>query len=180
MKFRDLITARQSCRSYSSRTVEREKIERCLEAARFAPSACNAQPWYFIVLDDPVLKEAVAKATFSSVVSFNKFTLQAPVMVVIISEPQKLIPYVGSQLKGIPYRLMDIGIAAEHFSLQATEEGLGTCLIGWFNERKIRNILKLPKPKKIELVISLGYADRNDKPRKKVRRKIDHIRQYNI
>ncbi|MBN1798743.1 MAG: nitroreductase family protein [Spirochaetales bacterium] len=180
MKFLDLIANRQSCRSYSSRPVEHEKIERCLEASRLAPSACNAQPWYFIVLDDPVLKEAIARATFSSLVGFNKFTLQAPVMIVIISEPQNLIPCIGSQLKGIPYRLVDIGIAAEHFCLQATEEGLATCLIGWFNERKIRNILKLTKSKKIELVISMGYAAQSDKLRKKVRKKIDQMRQYNI
>jgi nitroreductase len=180
MRFLDLITARQSCRSYSSRPVEREKIERCLEAARLSPSACNSQPWYFIVLDDPALKDEVAKATFSSLVGFNKFTLQAPVMAVVLSEPRKLVPAVGSQLKGIPYRLIDIGIAAEHFCLQAAEEGLGTCLIGWFNEKKIKNALKLPPWKKIELVISLGYAAPHDKTRKKVRKKIDQIRQYNV
>jgi len=180
MKFLDLITTRQSCRSYSSQPVEHEKIERCLEAARLAPSACNAQSWYFIVLDDPLLKDAVARATFNSIVGFNKFALQTPVMVVVISEPQKLIPYLGSQLKGIPYRLMDIGIAAEHFCLQAVEEGLGTCLIGWFNERKIKTILKLTKSKKVELVIALGYAARGDKLRKKVRKKLNQMRQYNI
>jgi nitroreductase len=180
MKFFELITLRRSCRSYSSRPVEREKIERCLEAARLAPSACNAQPWYFIVVDDPPLKDDIARATFSSLVSFNKFTTKAPVMTVVLSEPQKLIPYVGSQLKGIPYRLMDIGIAVEHFCLQAAEEGLGTCIIGWFNEKKIKRALKLSASKKVELVISLGYAARSDTIRKKMRKKLDQIRQYNV
>ncbi len=178
-----MASLRRSCRAYSDRPVEREKIEHCLEAARLAPSACNAQPWYFVVVDDPALKETVAKATFNTMARFNKFTLRAPVMAVITSEPQKLIPFVGSQLKGIPYRLLDIGIAAEHFCLQATEEGLGTCIIGWFNERKIKSVLKLPGSRKVELLISLGYAAESGGQQKKapkIRKKPEQMRRYNI
>jgi len=180
MSFLDLVKKRQSCRCYSSRAVKREKIERCLESARLAPSACNSQPWYFIVVDDPELKNKIVKTTFSTIIRFNMFTLQAPVMVVVISEPQKLIAFVGSKLRGVPYHLVDIGIAAEHFCLQAIEEGLGSCIIGWFNERKIKSLLKLSKSKKVEFVISLGYPAEGDKLRKKDRKKIDNIRHYNI
>jgi nitroreductase len=184
MKFLELAAMRRSCRAYSDDPVAREKIERCLEAARLAPSACNAQPWYFSVVDDPALKETVARATFSAVARFNRFTLQAPVMIVITSEPQKLIPFVGSQLKGIPYRLLDIGIAAAHFCLQAAEERLGTCIIGWFNERKIKAALKLPGARKVELLISLGYAaDQNgtsSTTSMKHRKKLQQMRRYNI
>ncbi|MEJ2664033.1 MAG: nitroreductase family protein [Spirochaetia bacterium] len=184
MDFLKLSQMRRSCRAYSAKPVERGKIERCLEAARLAPSACNAQPWYFVVVDDPALKEAVAKATFSPIVGFNKFTLQAPVMIVITSEPQKLIPFVGSQLKGIPYRLLDIGITAEHFCLQAAEAGLGTCMIGWFNERKIKAALKLSRSRKVELLISLGYAADKNSTRstthRKHRKKLQQMRRYNI
>jgi nitroreductase len=180
MRFLDLVKKRQSCRKFAPKRVAREKIERCLEAARLAPSASNAQPWYFIVADEPRLKESLAKSTFGSLIRFNKFTLEAPVMVVVVSEPQKLITYLGSQLKRLPYHLIDIGMAAEHFCLQAEEEGLGSCLIGWFNERKIKSILKLSGAKKVELLIVLGYPARGYGLREKVRKKLDQMRQYNI
>ena len=78
MTFLDLVNQRQSCRAYLEQPVEREKLERCLEAARLAPSACNSQPWHFIVVDEPDLRRAVAQETFGQIVSFNHFTMDGP------------------------------------------------------------------------------------------------------
>lgn len=103
--------------------MEQEKIERYLEAARLAPSVSNSQPWEFIVVDDPKLKEAVAKKTFDRIISFNRFSLQAPVPILLISERSGLVRKIAEAIKDKAFSLIDIGITAEHFCLQAAEEG---------------------------------------------------------
>lgn len=178
MKFLDLVKKRQSVRAYLDRPVDREIIERCLEAARLAPSACNSQPWKFLVIDEPELKNKIAKQTYGKLISFNHFSLQAPVLVLIISERAKFTAQIGGFLKRRNFRLMDIGIAAEHFCLQAAEDGLGTCMMGWFNERKVNKLLGLPKMKRVELVIAAGYAS-SEEIRTKKRKDIDQMRSYN-
>jgi len=178
MQFIELANARQSVRSYSNKPVEHEKIERCIEAARIAPSACNSQPWYFIVVDEPELKQNVAKETFGKIISFNHFTMQAPVLVVLITEKSKPIARIGGVIKDKTYNLIDIGIAAEHFCLQAVEEGLGTCMLGWFDSKNLFDYLKIPKNKQIDLIISLGYPLK-DETRSKKRKTLDEIRSYN-
>ncbi len=177
MQFAELIKIRQSVRKYSDKPVDREKIERCINASRLAPSACNAQPWKFIVVDDHVLKEKVARETFSTVAPFNKFTLQAPVIVAIVMEKPNLLSQFGGRVKDKDFYLIDIGITAEHFCLQAAEEGLGTCMLGWFNERNVRKILGIPAKKRIGLLITLGYAA--DEPRQKKRKEINEMCSYN-
>jgi len=178
MKFLDLVKTRQSVRGYLSKEVEREKIERCLEAARLAPSASNSQPWSFIVIDDPKLKEAVAKETFSQLISFNRFSLQAPVLIVLISERSGLLIKVAESIKDKQFSLIDIGIAAEHLCLQATEEGLGTCMLGWFNEKGVKKLLNIPPSKRVELIITVGYPE-STIVRPKKRKPMNQIRSYN-
>lgn len=178
MKFLDLVKTRQSVRKYLDKPVEREKIERCLEAARLAPSASNSQPWSFIVVDDPKLKEAVAKETFSQLISFNHFSLQAPVLIILISERPGFLNKVAEAIKDKQFSLIDIGITAEHLCLQAAEEGLGTCMLGWFNEKEVKNLLNIPPSKRVELIITVGYPESN-KIRPKKRKPINQIRSYN-
>ncbi len=178
MEFLQLAAKRQSTRRYLEKPVEREKIERCLEAARLAPSACNCQPWKFIVVDDPELKTMIAKETFGKVLSFNRFTLEAPVLVLIVGEQQKAIARLAGVVKRRPFKYFDIGIAAEHFCLQAAEEGLGTCMLGWFKDKTIKKQLGIPRNKRIELLITLGYPS-SDEIREKKRKNIDQIRTYN-
>jgi len=178
MKFIDLINTRQSDRKYSNKPVERDKIEICLETARLAPSACNSQPWHFIVIDEPELKEKVARETFGKIVSFNHFTMQAPVLIVVITEKSKTIARVGGKIKNKIYNQYDVGIACEHLCLQASELGLGTCMIGWFNEKGVKKVLDLPDKKKIDLIITMGYSA-EEKTRNKIRKSIDEIRTYN-
>jgi nitroreductase len=176
MKFLDLVKTRQSVRGYLSKEVRREKIERCLEAARLAPSANNSQPWSFIVINDPKLKEAVARKTFDSVISFNRFSLQAPVLILIISERPSFFSRIGSAIKDKQFSLIDIGITAEHLCLQAAEEGLGTCILGWFNEKGVKKLLNISPSKRVELIITVGYPESTE-IRPKKRKPIDQIRQ---
>jgi len=178
-QFLEILVQRQSVRGYLDQPVEPEKLARCLEAARMAPSACNAQPWKFIVVDDPQLKDQVAGyATSGPLVPMNHFTRQAPLLVVVVRESPNLTSKIGTMIKDKPYSLMDIGIVALQFCLQATAEGLGSCILGWFNETKVKELLQIPKSKRAELIITLGYpASQTLRP--KVRKKLDDICCFN-
>ncbi|MBE0639626.1 MAG: nitroreductase family protein [Bacteroidales bacterium] len=178
MNFSDLIQQRFSARKYLNKPVEPEKITRCLEAARLAPSASNSQPWRFIVVNNPGLKEKVAAETYSTLLTFNKFVHQAPVIVVFVIESPKLITQIGGRIKNKEYSLIDIGIAAEHFCLQATEEGLGTCMLGWYNEKAIKTLLNIPASRTIGLLVTLGYPDYETVPSKK-RKTFESLVSYN-
>ncbi len=179
MLFVDLIKTRQSVRRYDSAPVEPEKLMACLEAARLAPSASNSQPWHFVVVDDPELKNLVAETTFDVVLRFNKFTLQAPVIVVMITERPRLINRVASAIKKRDWSQVDTGIAAEHFCLQAAELGLGTCMIGWFNQRRIQRLLNIPEHKFVGLLITLGYPADGYPLRAKTRKKLEEVVDFN-
>lgn len=178
MNFIDLSNTRQSVRKYIAKPVSKEKVDLCIEAARIAPSASNSQPWKFIVVDEPELKNKVASETYGMLVSFNKFALQAPVIVVIVIEKPKMITQIGATLKDREFPLIDIGISAEHFCLQASELGLGTCMLGWFNENPIKKLLNIPKEKRIGLIITLGYSE-DENIRTKNRKTTDEMRSYN-
>lgn len=179
MEFGDLTRKRQSTRRYSEKIIEKEKVEKCIEAARMAPSACNSQPWWFIVVDDKNLLPLVARETYSTLISFNKFVQTAQLLVVIVIEKPKVITQIGATLKDREYPLIDIGIAAEHFCLQAAELGLGTCMLGWFNEKPIKNLLSIPKSKRIGLMISVGYPADSDPLREKIRKPLHQMCSFN-
>jgi nitroreductase len=176
MNFLDLARRRQSDRGYSDRPVSREQIERCLEAARLAPSACNSQPWFFVVVDDRALRLAMAEKLCDKIM--NRFVLSAPVLVAVVAEPPRLIPRLAGLFKGKPYYLLDIGMAVENFCLQATDEGLGSCILGWFDEQGVKRLLGVPKGKRLPLVIALGHP-LESAPRAKVRKAPGEIWSYN-
>jgi len=179
MALLDLLKHRKSVRDFLERPVEREKIMMCLEAARLAPSACNSQPWRFIVVDDKQLKNKLCDAAFSGIYSVNAFCRMAPVVVVVISEKSKFLARIGGMFRGTKYYLIDIGIAIEHFVVQAEELGLGTCWIGWFNEGAIKPILNIPQRKKIDILIALGYYDREKLGPEHDREPINKIASFN-
>lgn len=158
MDFAHLITYRQSVRRYSDRPVDPEKLDRLIEAVRLAPSACNAQPWTLLLVDDPTLRSKVAKATFGKALSFNRFALQAPLIAVLVIEPPPMTVRLGALLKRRQLPLIDIGIAAAHLCLQAAELNLGSCMLGWFDEKRIKQLLNIPRRRRIGLLITLGYA----------------------
>jgi len=170
MEFSELLRVRQSVRRYQPRPVARELLDRLIEAVRLAPSASNAQPWKLIIVDDPQLRERVARATFSRAVSFNRFALEAPVIAVFVIEKAGLVTQVGGLLKKRTFSLIDIGIAAAHFCLQATELGLGTCMLGWFDEGKIKRLLGIPRRTRIGLLVTLGHAAAGYPLREKTRK----------
>ena len=169
MDFLELIKLRQSDRKYDdTRKVDRAQIVKCLEAARLAPSACNSQPWKFVVVDDEELLTKMADAAASF--GMNKFAAQAPVILAVVLEKMNITASLGSVIKDKEYNLLDVGIAVEHFCLQAAELGIGTCILGWFNEKKVAELLGV-KHRRIPLLITMGYsqARHREKSRKTLR-----------
>jgi len=179
MQFSELITRRQSVRAYADRPVEQEKLDLLIEAVRLSPSASNSQPWHLILVTEPALKDRVARATYSTLVAFNKFVPQAPVLAVLVIEKPRVITQIGARLKDREFSLIDIGIAATHFCLQAAELGLGTCMLGWFDEATIQELLQIPKQKRIGLIITLGYARADDSIRDKIRKTTAKMSSFN-
>lgn len=154
--FFTLIQQRESCRNYNGNPVEREKLAACLNAARLAPSACNSQPYHFTAVLEPGLVSRVAACTQS--MGMNKFTSQCPAFVVVTEEKANLSARIGALVKSQEYASIDIGIATAHFCLAATEQGLSTCILGWFDEKTVKSVLNIPSKKRVRLVIAVGYA----------------------
>jgi nitroreductase len=172
-----LIKSRQSDRSYSNRPVEKEKTERIIEAGRMAPSACNAQPWKFIVVDDTNTLLKLSEAASGKLLGMNSFVSQAPLQIVVIREKANLTSRLGGTVKNKDYSLIDVGIASENICLQATAEGLGSCMIGWFDEKMVKKVLHIPATKRVELLITIGYPVKE--LREKRRKQQAEILSYN-
>jgi nitroreductase len=164
----EIITGRQSDRKYDSRPVEQEKLNRIIEAARMSPSANNAQPWKFIVVTDPDLVRKIAGASTAKLLGMNSFVAQAPVQIIVVREKAGIQTSTASFVKRRDYSLIDIGIASENICLQAESEGLGSCMIGWFDEKSLKKHLGIPASKRVELIITLGYplGSKREKRRK--------------
>ena len=174
MNFMDIAQTRQSCRAYdSAREVEAEKLEQILEAARLSPSACNGQPYHITVCRGEVA-EKVAKATQG--MGLNRFAPDAPVLLVISEKPYVKTAALGAKVKGIDYRSIDIGILAAYITAEATVQGLGTCILGWLDSDKIREVCSLDGD--VKLVITLGYAKEGDTLRTKKRKNIEELVSY--
>lgn len=168
MDFIEIAKARQSCRSYDeTRDVEQEKIEAILRAAQLAPSACNGQPYHLTVCRGETARN-VAAATMG--MGMNRFAAKAPVMIVISEMPYVKSAALGAKVKNNDYRSIDIGIACAYLTAEAAAQGLGTCILGWFDDDKIRSLCGIEHP--VRLVITVGYGDEKDVLRQKKRKDV--------
>lgn len=171
MNFTEIAETRQSCRSYDpDRPVEQEKLDRILETARLAPSACNGQPYHVTVCSG---KAAAQVADATQGMGMNKFASEAPILLVLSEKPYVASAALGAKVKGNDYRSIDIGILAAYITAEATAQGLGTCILGWFDDKQIRRLCHLNEP--VRLVITLGYAKAGDKLRPKKRRALEAL-----
>ncbi|MBQ8359814.1 MAG: nitroreductase family protein [Oscillospiraceae bacterium] len=171
MNFTEIAASRQSCRSYDpSRAVEEEKLTAILQSARLAPSACNGQPYHISVCRGETAK-AVAKATQG--MGMNKFASDAPVLLVISEMPYVKSAALGAKVKGNDYRSIDIGIVAAYITAEACAQNLGSCILGWLDDAKIRELCHLDGA--VRLVIAIGYAKEGDKLREKKRKPLEEL-----
>lgn len=176
--FSSLILARRCVRSYSPDPVPQEAIESCLEAARMAPSACNAQPWFFHVCTSQEIRDKVLHAMNSGIYGkMNSFSKKAPVILAVETlKREKTAPWLAGMVRGIRYEMMDVAIAVDHLTLRAAEMGLGTCWIGWFNEKAVKAALGLPGASHLDLMVTMGWP--GDRAGAKKRKPLDQIRRY--
>ena len=171
MNFQEIAENRYSCRAYDpERAVEQEKLDRILESARLAPSACNGQPYHITVCKGEASAK-VAKATQG--MGMNKFASQAPVMLVISEKPYVKTAAFGAKVKGNDYRSIDIGIVCAYITAEAAAQGLGTCILGWFDEKAVHEICSLDGTAR--LVIALGYPKQDIKIPEKKRKSLDEL-----
>lgn len=154
-----VIRLRRSVREYLDKPVAEDLISGIIEAARLAPSACNSQCWRFIVVNDKEIRQEITKKGLGGVIVPNSWAKTAPVIIVVCADLLSFTHKLGASIKKIQYYLLDVGIAVEHMILRATELGLGTCWIGWFNEKAIKRILKIPKSMKVAALVTLGYPE---------------------
>lgn len=175
MDFLEIANARQSCRSYNeNRPVEQEKLQKILEAARLAPSACNGQPYLLTVCTGEKAKK-VALMT-RGMGGMNKFAVQAPVCIVISEGAYNRTAALGARVKGNDYRSIDIGIMTAYLTAEATAQGLSTCILGWLDDEKIRAAVGIDSATR--LVITLGYASEDDKLRTKKRKDMGDLVRF--
>ena len=173
MNFTEIAENRQSCRSYDpDRVVEQEKLDRILESARLAPSACNGQPYLVTVCRGEAAKQT-ARAVQG--MGMNKFASDAPVLLVISEMPYVASAALGARVKNNDYRSIDIGIISAYITAEATAQGIGSCILGWLNDEEIRAICHLDGA--VRLVITLGYA-KDDRLRVKKRKDPASVIKY--
>ena len=174
MNFTEIANNRQSCRRYDpTRPVEDEKLQRILETARLSPSACNGQPYHITVCRGEAAKKAAAAVQG---MGMNGFAPDAPILLVISEMPYVKTAALGAKLKGIDYRSIDIGILSAYITAEAAAQGLGTCILGWLDDKKLREICRIDGA--VKLVITLGYAKEDDRLREKKRKPLDELIDY--
>ena len=172
----DLIRRRESCRNFDpNRPVEKEKLQRCAEAAWLAPSACNGQPWRYLIVTNPELVEKLRPLMME--LNMNKFVKNCPAFAVVLEENTVLKVSLSQKFKDQDFAPIDVAFSASQFCYAATEQGLSTCIIGWHNEQKIRELFGLPKTTRVRLILAIGYAA-DETLRKKQRKPIDDVIRF--
>ena len=172
----ELVRRRESCRNFDpNRMVEKEKLTRCAEAAWLAPSACNGQPWRYLIVTNPELAEKLRPLMME--LGQNKFLQKCPAFAVVLEENTVLKVSLSQKFKDQDFAPIDVGLSVSQFCYAATEQGLSTCIIGWHNENKIRELFGLPKTARVRLVLAIGYAA-SDKLREKTRKPIEDVIRY--
>jgi nitroreductase len=152
----DIIRSRCSVRAYRNQPVPRSHIHKICEAARLAPSACNSQTWRFVAVTRGRTIDRICAEAMRPVIP-NRWLRQAPLLIAGCAKLDIVANRIGRRVTGTEYYQIDMGIAMEHMVLKATELGLGTCWIGWFREKKIREILSIPDRIKVCALLAVGY-----------------------
>jgi nitroreductase len=175
----DIIRKRRSVRQYHERPIEDEKFEAILEAARLAPSASNSQPWnFYVVKDKAKIKSLAEKMPLGTHLVINSFIAEAPAVIVATAGPISLLHRVASFIVNRRWYYIDVAIALEHMVLTAWELGIGSCWIGWFNEKKVKKLLDIPRDEEVIDMLTLGYPKDTKLPFAKHRKKLEEIVRY--
>ena len=173
--FMDLCTRRQSCRDFADTPVEHDKLVRCIEAARLTPSGCNAQPWSFVVVENPDIVPEVAKSSMQ--LGANDYIAGAKAFIVVLEEHAVLMPALRKLVDSQYFAKGDLGAAVYAICLQAEDMGLGTCILGLYDRPRLCELLNIPADKRFAGLIAVGYPAK-DKVRNKVRKPLEEIVRF--
>ena len=171
MNFSHMVSLRESCRNFKTDPIPKEQLISIIETARIAPSACNSQPWHLTLAMGESAKKV---ASCTQELGMNRFTDNCPAFIVISEEPATLSAKLGGAVKNQQYAQMDIGILTAHICYAAQDFGISSCILGWFNEERLREVTGIQKNRRIRLVIALGYAA-SDELRAKKRKELSDI-----
>jgi nitroreductase len=172
----DLVLTRQSCRDYDGRDVPEKDVIKCIDTARYAPSGCNSQPWRFTVVTEPKKREKLAELL--RIVGGNSFAVKAPVLVAIsdIAKP-RLFDVVSDKWGAKVFAQGDVGAATLILTMQAAELGIASCIMGTFDQDKVKELLDIPMDETVRVVVALGYAA-DPEVRQKKRKPIEELVRF--
>lgn len=173
MNFKELALKRESCRDYSEKVVSHELLEEIMETACLSPSACNSQPWKLIAVEG---QTAVQIRPLVQQNGRNKFTDKVSSFVAICETKAKLLPGVRDDEQH--FAQMDIGMITMMLTLAAADKEVSTCILGCFDEEKVKELLGIPEEARVRLVVALGYSNTKE-PRKKIRKDAGEVRNFN-
>lgn len=179
MTFEELQSNRESCRVYQDKPVEREKLERLADIGRMAPSACNSQPWRYIIVDEPEAREKLLDAFDDDGINSCKWGAGAPAFLVICEQKASLMPKVHERYGSQHFAPIDIGLTAMTICYEALDLGLSTCMVGVVSQKKMKDYFGIPEEVAVRLVITVGYAPEGTEIRAKIRKPLDEVRTYN-
>ncbi len=163
----EAIKGRRSIRRFKAQTVPEETIMQIIEAATYAPSAGNIQPWRFIIAKNPDLKKNLAKAAYD-----QNLIEQAPIVVIVCADENQIEPRYGTRGKNL-YCLQDTAAATQNILLTAHSLGLGTCWIGAFDEKLAKKAVNAPEGVRPVAIVPLGYPDVT--PRTRTRKPLSEV-----
>jgi len=149
----EAVEKRRSVRSYEPTPVSKDILEKVLEAARVAPSASNRQPWHFIVVTDGEKRKELSKGLYA------KFMVNAPVVIVAC----------GNEQVSPRWYVVDVSLALQNMVLTAAGEGLGTCYVGSFDEKAVKELLKIPDDLRVVVLLAVGYPSAKESQGRKRR-----------
>jgi len=158
MKILEIIKTRRSTRRFREEDVSEEDLMKILEAAIWAPSAGNRQPWEFIIVKDKHLKEKIAEAAYN-----QKWMTTAPVIIVICADEMRSASRYGERGRSL-YCIQDTAAATQNILLAAHALNYGTCWVGAFDENRVKEILGIPRNVRPVALIPIGRADEHPKP----------------
>jgi len=171
------ISVRKSIRKYLDKPVEDEKIHLILESARLAPSSCNSQPWFFYAVKnkDKIIELSKSKNSPLKINLVTHWMANAPLVIVACANPD-LFSHKAAGLFAKDCHEIDVAIALEHMVLTAVELGLGSCWIGWFNEKKVKQVLDIPRKLEVVAILTIGYP--SETPKEKLRKSVEEITTF--
>ncbi|HWQ51026.1 MAG TPA: nitroreductase family protein [Terriglobales bacterium] len=177
MEFSKLILTRESCRNFSAEPVDEAALVRCIEAARLAPSACNSQPWYFVAVTQPELRNKLG--ALCRMYGGNAYAQQAGALVAVFEVGHPILnPNVDRDFGCKAFAQGDVGMATACLTLAAADEGLASCIMGTFIDEKVKELLGMPEDCTCRAVVAVGHAAEKSAPRPKTRKPLEEITRF--